>query len=300
MCNLHRLTPKDDLVAYLRAQMARVRLMSWPEKLNIGPFDTGVFIVSDGEGGLEVRQGQWGMIRPGQKERIEYKERPPAKPGGKPRREPMLKNNARIESVATMPAFKDAWKQGRRCLIPADWLQEPNWESGKCVWWQLKRADGLPWMVAGIWSEWTDPSTGEIVPNYAMLTFNVNEHPLLNRLHKPERDGETGQPLPLGVLGSIPVRCPTSCTGSSGRPRACAALGKWKEQTVDRMIPQAWPCIRSRGRVGGARGGIHRLALATVWATARTCRLRNPSTARATPCPARSTAEGCAARDHWS
>lgn len=197
MCNLHRLTPKDDLVAYLRAQMARVRLMSWPEKLNIGPFDTGVFVVSDGEGGLVVRQGQWGMIRPGQKERIEYKERPPTKPGGKPRREPMLKNNARIESVATLPAFKDAWKQGRRCLIPAEWLQEPNWESGKCVWWQLKRADGLLWMVAGIWSEWTDPATGEIVPNYAMLTFNVNDHPLLNRLHKPDKDRDTGATLPL-------------------------------------------------------------------------------------------------------
>jgi putative SOS response-associated peptidase YedK len=197
MCNLHRLTPKEDLVAYLRAQMARVRLLSYPEKLNVGPFDTGVFFVSDGEGGLIGRAGQWGMIRPGQKGRIEYKERPPSKPGGKPRREPMLKNNARIETVATSPAFKDAWREGRRCLIPAEWLQEPNWEADKCVWWQLRRADGLPWMVAGIWSEWTDPETGEIVPNFAMLTFNVNSHPLLSRLHRPDKDRSTGEPLPL-------------------------------------------------------------------------------------------------------
>lgn len=82
------------------------------------------------------------MIRVGQKERVEYKERPPAKPGGKPRREAVLKNNARLETVATSPAFRKAWTSGRRCLIPALWLQEPNWESAKCVWWHLRRAAG--------------------------------------------------------------------------------------------------------------------------------------------------------------
>jgi putative SOS response-associated peptidase YedK len=137
------------------------------------------------------------MIRPGQHGRIEYKERPSKKPGGKPVREPMLKNNARIETVAKSPAFKDAWNNGRRCLIPAQWLQEPNWEAGRCTWWQLRRADGEPWMVAGIWSEWTDPETGEVVPTFAMLTFNVNHHPLLSRLHRPVVDRVTKRPLPF-------------------------------------------------------------------------------------------------------
>jgi putative SOS response-associated peptidase YedK len=111
-------------------------------------------------------------------------------------REPLLKNNARIETTHSSPAFRDAWKAGRRCLIPALWLQEPNWESGKCVWWQLRRADALPWMVAGIWSEWVDQTTGELVPNFAMLTFNVTGHPLLGRLHRPEKHRVTGEVLP--------------------------------------------------------------------------------------------------------
>jgi len=198
VCNLYHVAPENNLDSYVRRHLGRLWMPEWtPPRPQIGPFDTSMFLVSDGEGGLVGRTAQWGMIRAGQKERIEYKERPPAKPGGKPRREPMLKNNARFETVGTSPAFRDAWTHGRRCLIPALWLQEPNWESAKCVWWHLRRADGLPWMIAGIWSEWTDPGTGEIVPNFAMLTFNVNSHPLLNRLHRPEVDEETKRPLPL-------------------------------------------------------------------------------------------------------
>lgn len=196
MCNLYHVAPQNNLDSYIRRHLGTVHIPEWPRKPTVGPFDTGAFLVADGSGSLKARLGQWGMIRPGQQTRIEYKERPPVKSGGKPRREPMLKNNARIETVATSPAFREAWKQGRRCLIPASWLQEPNWETNKCVWWQLRRVDGLPWMVAGIYSEWTDPETGELVPNYAMLTFNVNDHPLLRRLHRPEKHRVTGAVLP--------------------------------------------------------------------------------------------------------
>lgn len=66
------------------------------------------------------------------------------------------------------------------------WYQEPNWETGRNIWWRLTRADGAPWAIAGLWSEWTDPATGEIVPNYTMLTVNCDGHPLLGRLHKPD------------------------------------------------------------------------------------------------------------------
>jgi putative SOS response-associated peptidase YedK len=198
VCNLYHVAPENSLESYIRRHLGKVKLPdSYPPKPTVGPFDTGMFMTADGEGGLVGKLGQWGMIRPGQRERIEYKERPPLKQGGKPRLEPMLKNNARIETVASSPAFRDAWKRGQRCLIPGLWLQEPNWESGKCVWWQFRRADALPWMVAGIWSEWTDPETGELVPNYAMLTFNVNTHPLLSRVHRPEKDRATGAVLPL-------------------------------------------------------------------------------------------------------
>lgn len=41
-------------------------------------------------------------------------------------------------------------------------------------------------MLAGIWNEWVDPETGELVPSYSMLTISCDDHPLLRRLHKPD------------------------------------------------------------------------------------------------------------------
>jgi putative SOS response-associated peptidase YedK len=148
----------------------------------IGPFGQGVFIRPDGEA-VRGFVGRWGLIAPFQnREQIATQKN--------------LTNNARFETVATKPTFRTAWKKGQRCLIPAAWLQEPNWETGRNIWWQLRRADGLPWMVAGIWYDWIERDTGEVLPSYAMLTINVDSHPLLNRLHKPERDPVTKQILP--------------------------------------------------------------------------------------------------------
>ncbi|WP_349745252.1 SOS response-associated peptidase [Roseateles cavernae] len=194
MCNLYHMSPKGDVERYIGRQ-ARLALPDY-QATHVQPFDTGLFIRPGAEGELQGVMGQWGMIRPGQKARIEMKKVPSSRPGAEPLLRPMLKNNSRSETTHSSPAFRDAWKQGRRCLIPATWLQEPNWETGRCVWWRLQRADGLPWMVAGIWSEWVDPESGELVPNYAMLTFNVDSHPLLRRLHRPVLDPATKKPLP--------------------------------------------------------------------------------------------------------
>ena len=53
-------------------------------------------------------------------------------------------NNARSEELASKASFKDPWARGQRCIIPADWFDEPNWETGRNVWWRFKRADGTP------------------------------------------------------------------------------------------------------------------------------------------------------------
>ena len=95
-------------------------------------------------------------------------------------------NNARAEELAAKATFKHPWARGQRCIIPAVSFDEPNWESGKNVWWRFRRADGQLWGLAGLWNTWTDKASGEIVESYTMLTLNADAHPLMSRMHKPD------------------------------------------------------------------------------------------------------------------
>src|ERR1035437_4549213 len=38
--------------------------------------------------------------------------------------------NARSETVASKPSFREAWKRGQHCIIPADAFFDPDWRSG--------------------------------------------------------------------------------------------------------------------------------------------------------------------------
>jgi len=95
-------------------------------------------------------------------------------------------NNARFEELQSKASYRDPWKYGKRCIIPAWSFDEPNWETGRNVWWSFRRADGEPWGLAGLWSTWTDKATGEVVESYTMLTINADDHPLMSRMHKPD------------------------------------------------------------------------------------------------------------------
>jgi len=92
--------------------------------------------------------------------------------------------NARSETVADKPSFRDAWRSARRCIIPADAFYEPDWRSGKAVSTRISRVDGKPLGIAGLWSTWKSPK-GEIIHSYTMLTINADSHPLMRAFHKP-------------------------------------------------------------------------------------------------------------------
>ncbi|WP_431273219.1 SOS response-associated peptidase [Variovorax ureilyticus] len=95
-------------------------------------------------------------------------------------------NNARSEELESKASYKDPWRRGQRCIIPARSFDEPNWESGKNQWWSFRRADGDPWGLAGLWNTWVDKATGEVHESYTMLTLNADQHPLMSRMHKPD------------------------------------------------------------------------------------------------------------------
>jgi putative SOS response-associated peptidase YedK len=138
----------------------------------IGPWGTGPFIRAGGAG-PELVVGTWALIGDDDK---------------KPINRPRMTNCARSEDLMERKTYRGPWMRGQRCLIPAERFDYPNWETKKNVWWTLRRADGDPWHLAGIWNTWTDRSTGEVFESYSMLTQNCDGHSLLSRFHKPEPD----------------------------------------------------------------------------------------------------------------
>ena len=179
MCNLYGTTDRQILRSQLFVRIPDTT-PDWP--LVIGPLKQGVFVVQE----RMAMVGQWGMIPP---------DSPTRKPMSRSTGRNLSTNNARRETAASAWTFRGAWHAGQRCLIPAWWYQEPYWglrptdmltATPRSTPWHFRRADGLPWMLAGLWSEWVDPVTSECVPSFTMLTQNCDGHPILALMHKPE------------------------------------------------------------------------------------------------------------------
>jgi len=88
--------------------------------------------------------------------------------------------NARSETAAEKPAFRDSFVS-KRCLIPADGFFE--WEpkpKGKLPHF-IHAATDEPLALAGLWSSWRDPETGERVRTCTILTGDPND--LVAKLH---------------------------------------------------------------------------------------------------------------------
>lgn len=106
--------------------------------------------------------------------------------------------NARSETAASKPSFRDAWHNGQRCIIPVEALYEPDWRSGKAVPTRIRRADGHPAGLAGLWSRWKSPA-GEWVYSFTMLTINADTHALMKHYHKPADEKRMVVVLPEGA-----------------------------------------------------------------------------------------------------
>ncbi|WP_343740438.1 SOS response-associated peptidase [Delftia tsuruhatensis] len=172
MCNRYN-TPRENEIE----RMWRVGSQNPPRwwKPHVTPLAVGPYAKPGGE--LEV--GQWGMIP-----RSSPTRRPTTRDGT-----PMSTNNARRETLAKSWTFAPAWRAGQRCLIPVTSWVEPYWGLGsRNVWWSFRRADGQPAALAGLYSEWTDPETGELVPNYTMITQPADGHPVLSLMHRPGKE----------------------------------------------------------------------------------------------------------------
>lgn len=94
--------------------------------------------------------------------------------------------NARSETAHEKPSYRDAWRLGRRCIIPAEAIFEPDWRTGKAQPTRIVRTDGKPMGIAGLWTGWKNPVNGEILRSFSMLTVNADDHPFMRNYHKPQ------------------------------------------------------------------------------------------------------------------
>ena len=90
--------------------------------------------------------------------------------------------NAKAESVARLPMFRDAYAL-RRCIVPVDGFFE--WRAIKGARakqpYAIAMKDGSPFGLAGLWENWRNPNTGEWERTFAIIT--VPSNPLVAKIH---------------------------------------------------------------------------------------------------------------------
>ena len=81
--------------------------------------------------------------------------------------------NARAESIASMPAFRESFRR-RRCLVPVDAFYEWKRQDGVRQPYRIFRADGRPLALAGLWAGWKNPETDEVRRTFTIVTTTPN------------------------------------------------------------------------------------------------------------------------------
>ena len=91
--------------------------------------------------------------------------------------------NARAETVAEKPSYRNAYKH-RRCLVLADgfyeWRRQGDVETPHYI----SLASGDPFARAGLWENWTDKESGESLQTTTLITTEANDFmaPLHHRM----------------------------------------------------------------------------------------------------------------------
>jgi putative SOS response-associated peptidase YedK len=154
MCGRFRLSRADKQIA---EHFDTPDEMEWSPRYNIAPAQRVAVVRQNSE--RPVRQFslmRWGLIPYWAKDpSIGYK---------------MI--NARAETVAEKPAYRESFKS-RRCLIPADGFYE--WKkAGKVKQpYHFGMADDSIFAFAGIWDRWKNPQ-GEVIETCLILTTTPN------------------------------------------------------------------------------------------------------------------------------
>ena len=131
-------------------------------RYNIAPTQEAAVIVAEGKGRC-LKLMRWGLVPHWAKD-------------------PSLGSrliNARAETLAQKPAFRDAFKM-RRCLVPADGFYEWKKEGSRKRPFFIRSRSGRPLKMAGLWESWRGGAGGPL-ETFTIVTCPANR--LLSGLH---------------------------------------------------------------------------------------------------------------------
>ncbi len=159
MC--YRYVLQRETLEALAVRLAIPGPVDWSSRYNLAPSATVPVVRAPGgpEGrGLEIAMMRWGLIPPWTKDA-----------GTSP-----APANARSESLASRPAFREAFRR-RRCVVPASGFYEWQGPSDRRRPYLICFRDGTPLCFAGVWESWRDPADGQTVETCAIITTVPNE-----------------------------------------------------------------------------------------------------------------------------
>jgi putative SOS response-associated peptidase YedK len=145
--------PTAELAALFNAEAPPAEL---EPTYNLAPTDEAAVVVERGDR-RAIRAYRWGLIPSWAKdEKIASK-----------------LFNARAETLATSGAFRESFRR-RRCIVPADAFYEWQRQGGARQPFLIRRADGAPLALAGLWSGWHDPETEQVIRTFTIVTTTAN------------------------------------------------------------------------------------------------------------------------------
>lgn len=95
--------------------------------------------------------------------------------------------NARGETIFEKPSFRESAKNNR-CIIYVNGFYEHHHLNGKTFPFYIHQKNDKPLPLAGLWSEWTDQETGEMLNTFSIVTTRGNK--MLSNIHNnPKLEG---------------------------------------------------------------------------------------------------------------
>ena len=92
--------------------------------------------------------------------------------------------NARIETIHEKPSFRQAAKS-QRCLVLADGFFEFREVNKQKYPYFIQLKNGEPFSMAGLYDNWTNRNSGEILSTFSILTTEAN--PLMEKIHSRKK-----------------------------------------------------------------------------------------------------------------